>query len=320
MAMHDYEIIDDRFYFCVSTNARVDKLYDGCTWAEGPVYFPGHRSLIWSDIPNNRMLRWDEVTGAVGVFRADSQYTNGNTIDRKGRLISCQQGGRNVVRTEHDGSCTIIADRFRGRRFNSPNDVVVKSDGSIWFTDPGYGIDSNFEGIKGVSEIGADNVYRVDPATRDIAVVAEDFRRPNGLAFSPDEKTLYIVDSGGMRFPDNRRHIRTFNVETNNELTGGAVFAECGSGKFDGIRLDDAGRIWAAAGDGVHCYEHDGTLIGKILLPEAASNLVFGGPKNNRLFITATTSVYTVLLAVDGASLPWMRSSVSERSEFARDC
>jgi len=305
MADHEFEIIDERFMFCVNTSACVDKIYEGCIWAEGPAYFPAHRSLVWSDIPNNRLMRWDETTGETGVFRHDSDYANGNTVDREGRLLSCQQGGRRVVRTEHDGSLTVIADRYEGNRFNSPNDVVVKSDGSIWFTDPGYGIDSNFEGFKGESEIGADNVYRVDPLTGTINIVADDFRRPNGLAFSVDEKKLYIVDSGGIRFSDNRKHIREFDVQGDNSLAGGNVFAECTNGKFDGIRLDNAGRIWAAAADGVHCYEPDGTLIGKILVPEGVSNLVFGGPRNNRLFITATTSIYTVLLPVDGARRHW---------------
>lgn len=306
MAECEYEFIDERFMYCVNTSASVERIYTGSIWAEGPAYFPAHRSLIWSDIPNNRLMRWDELTGEVGVLSHDSSYTNGNTLDREGRLVSCQQGGRRVVRTENDGRLTVIADRFEGKRFNSPNDVVVKSDGSIWFSDPSYGIDSNFEGFKGVSEIGSDNVYRVDPLSGNIVIVTDDFRRPNGLAFSQDESKLYIVDSGGLRFPDNRHHIREFNIEEDNTLSGGGVFAECSNGKFDGIRLDDLGRIWCSAGDGVHCLEPDGTLIGKILVPEKVSNVVFGGPRNNRLFITATSSVYTVLLAVDGAQQCWM--------------
>lgn len=304
MAAHEYEVIDDRFIFCVNISAKVDRLYTGCIWSEGPAYFPAHRSLVWSDIPNNRLMRWDEITGEVGVFRHDSNYTNGNTVDREGRLVSCQQGGRRVVRTEHDGSQTVLVERFNGKRFNSPNDLVVRSDGSIWFTDPSYGIDSNFEGFKGESEIGSDNVYRIDPASGAVDCVADDFRRPNGLAFSLDEKKLYIVDSGGVRFPDNRRHIRVFDVQSDNSLAGGDVFAECSNGKFDGFRLDDAGRIWTSAADGIHCLEPDGTLIGKILVPEGVSNLVFGGPRNNRLFITATSSIYSVLLPVDGARRP----------------
>lgn len=304
MAAHEYEVIDEKFNFCVNMSARVERLYTGCIWSEGPAYFPAHRSLVWSDIPNNRLMRWDETTGETGIFRHDANYTNGNTVDREGRLVSCQQGGRRVVRTEHDGSQTILAERFGGKRFNSPNDVVVKSDGSIWFTDPSYGIDSNFEGFKGDSEIGADNVYRIDPKTGSVDCVADDFRRPNGLAFSTDETKLYIVDSGGIRFPDNPRHIRVFDVQDDNLLTGGEVFAACSNGKFDGFRFDDAGHIWSSAADGVHCLDQDGELLGKILVPEVVSNVVFGGPRNNRLFITATSSLYSVLLPVDGARRP----------------
>lgn len=206
-----------------------------------------------------------------------------------------------MVRTEHDGSLTVLVDRFAGQRFNSPNDVVVKSDDTIWFTDPSYGIDSDFEGHKAESEIGADNVYRLDPKSGECRIVADDFRRPNGLAFSPDEGKLYIVDSGGIRYPENPRHLRVFDVGSDGALTGGEVLAECTSGKFDGLRVDQEGRIWTSAGDGVHCYEPDGTLLGKILVPEGVSNLVFGGPRRNRLFITATSSLYTVLLPWKGA-------------------
>ena len=301
MAESDYEILEERFRFCVSTSASVERLYQGTIWAEGPAYFPAHRTLVWSDIPNNRMLRWDEVTGETRVFRHASDFTNGNTVDRQGRLVSCQQGARRVVRTEHDGSLTVLVDRFEGRRFNSPNDVVVKSDDSIWFTDPSYGIDSDFEGHRAESEIEADNVYRLDPKSGECRVVADDFRRPNGLAFSPAEDKLYIVDSGGIRFPENPRHLRTFDVGDDGALTGGEVFAVCTAGKFDGLRVDEQGKIWTSAGDGVHCYEPDGTLIGKILVPEGVSNLVFGGPRRNRMFITATSSLYTVLLPVKGA-------------------
>jgi len=295
------EIIEDGFVFCVNSSAPLERLYRGGIWAEGPAYFPALRSLVWSDIPNNRMLRWDELTSSTGVFRHDAGFSNGNTVDREGRLVSCQQGLRRVIRTEHDGTITVLADSWQGKRFNSPNDVVVKSDGSIWFTDPGYGLDSWFEGNKGESEIGGDHVYRVCVDTGRCTLVADDFRRPNGLAFSPDEDLLYIVDSGGIRFPDNPRHIRVFSVSDQNELSGGEVFAECTNGKFDGIRLDDEGRLWAAAADGIHCYAADGTLMGKILVPEPVSNLTFGGLRRNRLFITATCSLYSILLPVRGA-------------------
>jgi gluconolactonase len=240
------------------------------------------------------MLRWDEMTGDVGPFRAPAGYTNGHTLDAQGRLVSCEHGNRRVSRTEHDGSITTIAGRWQGKRLNSPNDVVVKSDGSIWFTDPSYGIVSDYEGHQAESEIGADQVYRVDPSTGAVTVVADDFIRPNGLAFSLDERRLYIVDT-------RRKHVRVFAVGDDGTLSGGDVFAECAAGSFDGIRLDDTGRVWAAAHDGVHCFADDGTLIGKLRLPEKTSNLVFGGLKRNWLFMTASTSVYAIMLNVRGA-------------------
>ncbi|WP_433248011.1 SMP-30/gluconolactonase/LRE family protein [Streptosporangium sp. CA-135522] len=291
-----FEVLDDRFKACRGDD-RIERLHTGCRWAEGPVYFPAGRFLVWSDIPNDRMLRWDEPTGAVGPFRRPAGYANGHTVDREGRLVSCEQGDRRVTRTEHDGSITVIADRWEGRRLNSPNDVVVRSDGSIWFTDPSYGIDSDYEGQRAESEIGACHVYRVDPATGEVRIVADDFVRPNGLAFSVDESTLYVVDT-------RVNHIRSFGVTEDGALTGGHVLAKCTAGNFDGIRLDTAGRIWAAAGDGVHCFDPDGTLIGKIHIPEAVSNLCFGGLKRNQMFITATSSVYSILLTVNGAARP----------------
>jgi gluconolactonase len=293
------EALDDRFLDCQG-DGRVERHYDGCRWAEGPAYFPAGRYLLWSDIPNDRMLRWDEPTGTIGVFRHPSGYANGNTLDREGRLVTCEHGSRRVTRTEHDGSITTIADRIDGKRLNSPNDVVVRSDRSIWFTDPSYGIDSDYEGHRAESEIGACHVYRVDAVTGACRIVADDFVRPNGLAFSDDERTLYIVDT-------HKNHIRAFAVDAEGRLSDGSVFAECTVGVFDGIRLDSAGRMWAAAGDGVHCFAPDGTLIGKLRLPETASNIVFGGPKRNRLFITASTSVYSILLNVNGAIAPRQR-------------
>ena len=257
---------------------------------------------MWSDIPNDRMLRWDEATGAVSVFRQPSHYANGNTLDREGRLVTCEHGNRRVTRTERDGSITVIADRFDGMRLNSPNDVVVRSDGSIWFTDPPYGIDSDEEGHKADSEIGACHLYRVDPGVgAGCAIAAGDFVRPNGLAFSPDERRLFVSDTGGTHVEDGPRHIRAFDVDADGALTGGEVFATCTAGFFDGFRFDGDGRLWTSAGDGVHCYDADGTLIGKVRLEEEAANVVFGGPGRDRLFIAATTSLYAVALAVRGA-------------------
>jgi gluconolactonase len=296
-----FETLDERFKVCFNGNARLDHLYSGCRWAEGPAYFPAGRYLVWSDIPNDRILRWDEPTGTVGVFRQPAGYTNGHTVDRAGRLVSCEHGNRRVTRTEHDGSITVIVDQFEDKRLNSPNDVVVKSDGSIWFTDPPYGIDSDYEGYRARSEIGASHLYRVDPRTGACRIAADDFVRPNGLAFSPDERLLYVSDTGATHVPDGPRHIRVFDVAEDGALSGGSVFATCTASFFDGFRLDTAGRIWTSTGDGVDCYDPDGTLIGKIHVPETTANVVFGGPKRNRLFICATTSLYAVLLPVNGA-------------------
>ncbi len=294
-------VLDDRFNRLHIGSARLEKLAEGCRWAEGPAYFPAGRYLVWSDVPNDRMMRFDETSGNVSVFRHPAGYSNGNTVDRQGRLVTCEHGNRRVSRTEHDGSITVLASHYQGRRFNSPNDVVVKSDGSIWFTDPAYGIDSDYEGHKAESEIGDCHVYRVVPHTGDVSIVADDFVRPNGLAFSPDEKRLYVADTGATHVKEGPRHIRVFDVDDNGKLSGGGVFATCTQGLFDGFRLDEAGRIWTSAGDGVHCYESDGTLIGKILVPEAVANVVFGGPKRNRLYICATTSLYAIMLPVNGA-------------------
>jgi gluconolactonase len=293
-----FEVLDERFARC-NGDFVVERLHTGSRKTEGPAYFAAGRYLVWSDIPNDRLMRWDETTGAVGVFRHQSGYANGNTIDRQGRLISCEQGNRRVTRTEHDGSITVLADRYDGKRLNSPNDVVVRADGSIWFTDPSYGIADDYEGNKADSEIGACYVFRIDPHTSELRAVAEDFCRPNGLAFSLDERQLYIVDTR-----QEPSHIRIFDVTDDGNLTGGKIFAECNFGRFDGIRLDDAGRVWAAAWDGLHCFAPDGTLIGKLLLPESVSNLTFGGPKLNHLFITAGTSLYALRVTVNGARYP----------------
>jgi gluconolactonase len=301
MADSDFEILDERFAPLVKTTARIEKLYEGCRWAEGPAYFPAGRYLVWSDIPNDRMLRFDETTGVVGVFRHPAGYSNGNTVDREGRLVTCEHGNRRVTRTEHDGRVTVIADRYEGKRLNSPNDVVVKSDGSVWFTDPAYGIESDYEGHKAESELGACHLYRVDARSGECRIAADDFVRPNGLAFSPDESRLYISDTGVSDERGKQRHVRVFQVAEDGRLSGGEVFATCTAGVFDGFRCDDAGRLWTSTGDGVHCYEPDGTLIGKVLVPEITANVVFGGLKRNRLFICATTSLYAVLLAVNGA-------------------
>jgi gluconolactonase len=295
-----YEIFDKRFARLFNGDAHVDKLFTGCRWAEGPVYFAAGRYLVWSDIPNDRMLRYDETDGSVSVFRQPAGNSNGNTTDRQGRLVTCEHGGRRVSRTEHDGSITMLADKWRGKRLNSPNDVVVKSDGSIWFTDPAYGIDTDYEGNKAESEIGACHVYRIDAKSGEVEAVITDMVRPNGIAFSPDEKLLYVVDTGRTHGPQNPAHMRVFKVSDNGKLSGGEVFADCTQGLFDGFRLDTEGRIWTSAADGIHCYEPDGTLIGKVKVPEVVANCAWGGPKRNMLYICGTTSLYSVRLMVNG--------------------
>ncbi len=301
MAAQDYETLDGRFARLFNSTAHVQKLCTGCQWAEGPAYFPASRGLVWSDIPANRLMRYDEGTGQAGPFRQPSGNANGNTVDRQGRLVTCEHGGRRVSRTEHDGSIVALAERYDGKRLNSPNDVVVKSDGSIWFTDPTYGIDSDYEGDRAESEIGASYVYRIDPATGALTVVADDFVKPNGLAFSPDERLLYIVDTGRTHGAHNPAHMRVFDVRDDGTLANGREFAACTAGLFDGFRLDEAGRIWTSAADGVHCYDPDGTLIGKVRVPEVVANVCFGGPKRNRLYVCATTSLYAVYLFTNGA-------------------
>jgi len=298
-----FEVIDPRFNECLVGHVRVERLWTGARWAEGPAWFAAGRYLVFSDIPNNRMVRYDDTDGSVSTFRHPSNYSNGNTVDRQGRLVSCEHFARRVTRTEHNGSITVIADRYEGKRLNSPNDLVVKSDGSIWFTDPPYGILIDYEGERHDPEIGSNNVYRVDGATGKLSVVCNDFDKPNGLAFSPDEKYLYIADTGASHKVGGNRHIRRFELSGDGQSIGKSkVIAECTAGLFDGFRIDRDGRIWTSAGDGVHCYLPDGTLIGKILIPELVANVTFGGPKLNRLFICGTTSLYSAYLAINGIS------------------
>ena len=305
MITDSFEIIDERFRRCVLGNVHLEKLFTGCRWAEGPAYFAAGRYLVWSDIPNDRVMRWDETDGSVSVFQSPAFHSNGHTVDREGRLVSCEHSGRCVSRTEHDGSRTVLVAQSEGRRFNSPNDVVVKSDGSLWFTDPSYGIDSEYEGHASPSELDGCHVWRFDPASGALAAVATDFQKPNGIAFSPDERLLYVADTGASHRSDGARHIRRFRVsEDGRSLSGGEVFAECSAGLFDGFRIDTQGRLWTSAADGVHCYTPDGVLIGKVRVPEVVSNVCFGGAKRNRLFICATTSVYAVYVNAAGATRP----------------
>jgi gluconolactonase len=295
-------VLDPRFARHRLGNAAVERLATGCRWAEGPVWFGDGRFLVWSDIPNNRMLRWLEDDGRVSVFRSPSHYANGNTRDRQGRLVSCEHDSRRVTRTEPDGRLTVLMDRFEGKRLNAPNDVVVKSDGSVWFTDPGYGILYNYEGHRAPFELPT-RVYRLDPRTGDATVVLEDMERPNGLCFSPDESLLYVVDTGVTPRP-----IRVYDVVADGtRLAGGRLFADMSPGSSDGIRCDTDGNVWAAAGgggegfDGVHVFAPDGTRIGQVLLPEKCANLCFGGEKRNRLFMAASQSLYALYVEAQGA-------------------
>jgi gluconolactonase len=302
VTLETYEVLDRRFARLVNVSAKLELLDATSRWAEGPVYVPAGRYLLWSDVPSDRIMRWDEESGHVSAFRAPSQNANGNSLDRQGRLVTCEQLTRRITRTEHDGSITVVADRIDGKRFNSPNDVIVASDGAIWFTDPTYGIDSDYEGRRATSEIGQSRLYRVDPSDGSVRVAGDDFVQPNGRAFSPDERRLYVSDSGRSHVENGPAHIRAFDV-TDGRLTGGDVFAECPVGLFDGFRLDEVGNVWSSAGDGVRCYEAGGNPIGIIHVPDAVANVCFGGPARNRLFICATGAVYAVYLVTNGVKL-----------------
>lgn len=299
------EVHDDRFRRLVHGNARIDTLWTGGRWCEGPAYLPAGRYLVWSDIPNDRLMRWDECSGAVATLEQPCRNQNGHTVDREGRLVACEHRGRCISRIEHDGSRTVLADRFEGQRLNSPNDLVVKSDGTIWFTDPSYGIDSDYEGDAAPSEIGARNVYRLDPATGAVTLVIDDLVQPNGIAFSPDESLLYVADTGRTHRPDVDPVIRAYPVAPDGtSVHDGHLFATSDAGLFDGFRIDTAGNVWTSAGKGVQVYAPDGTLLGRILLPEAVANVEFGGPKRNRLFICATTSLYALYVNARAAPRP----------------
>ncbi|MCW3476653.1 SMP-30/gluconolactonase/LRE family protein [Limobrevibacterium gyesilva] len=300
------EVLDKRFKYKVG-NAAIERIATGFRWAEGPVYVRDGGYLLWSDIPNNRMMRWLEEDGHVSVFRTPSNYSNGNTRDRQGRLLTCEHDARRVTRTEPDGTITVLMDSFNGKKLNAPNDIVVAADGAVWFTDPGYGIFGDYEGHKAELELPA-QVYRLDPATGKATVVADSFDKPNGIAFSPDEKKLYIIDSGITH--GGRSNMRVFDVN-GDKLANDKIFAEnFAPGFTDGVRTDTDGNVWCSMGwadpkeDGVRCYAPTGDLIGKIHLPETCANLCFGGKKRNRLFMAASTSVYAVYVDAAGALKP----------------
>ena len=303
------EVLDPRFQKYIIGSAALERLYTGTRWGEGPVWFGDGRYLIWSDIPNNRMLRWLEETGEVSIFRSPSNNSNGNTRDRQGRLISCEHKRRCVSRTEFDGSITVLISSFQGKRLNSPNDVIVHPDGHIWFTDPDYGILKNYEGDQAEPELPT-RVYRLNPETGEASVAADELEKPNGLCFSPDYSKLYISDTGASHKTGHPRQILVYDVDHSARLTNGRVFCDMGQALSDGFRCDTDGNIWTSASwgspedDGVHVFAPDGDLIGKIHLPEPISNLCFGGLKKNRLFMTAGQSLYSLYVEAQGAQFP----------------
>lgn len=299
------ETLDPRFERYRIFSAAVERLYTGCRWSEGPVWFGDGRYLLWSDIPNNRILRWDEETGRVGVYRRPADFANGNTRDRRGRLVTCEHGGRRVTRTEHDGTVTVLMDRWQGRRLNSPNDVIVKSDGSVWFSDPLFGILGDYEGNRAESETHA-AVYRIDGESGEPSLIADNILGPNGLAFSPDERVLYIVESRGQP----HRKILAYDVAADGRsISGKRTLVDAGPGGTpDGLRVDEDGNLWcgwgmgSAALDGVMVFAPDGTPIGRIALPERCANVCFGGAKRNRLFMAAAQSLYALYVNTRGVA------------------
>ena len=296
------KVLDPSFAQYKLPLAKLERLATGFRWCEGPVWFGDGRYLLWSDIPNDRMMRWDEETGALSVFRHPSHNANGNTRDRQGRLVTCEHDTRRVTRTEYDGSITVVAERYQDKPLNSPNDVVCRSDGSIWFSDPPFGVLGYYEGHKATPELPT-NVYRVDPSGS-IAVATGELERPNGLAFSPDESKLYVIEAGATR-----RSIYAFDVVDGARLTGKRRLIDPGAGTPDGMRVDADGNLWVGWGmgeeglDGVEVFSASGQRIGRIDLPERCANLCFGGRYRNRLFMCASTSLYSLYVNTQGATI-----------------
>ena len=302
-AIPKHDIVDPRFASFVLANAALEPLVEGCRWLEGPVWFADQQVLLVSDIPNNRILRVTE-RAEVSVFRAPSHFANGHTRDVEGRLIGCSHLHGSITRTRQDGTIETLVDRYRGKRLNSPNDVVVKRDGTIWFTDPHYGIETDYEGVKREPELPP-SVYCFDPRDGTMTLVADDFDGPNGLAFSPDESLLYIAESGTQFAAEPRRHIRVFSVAAKPpRLNGGRIFHTVTPGYADGFRCDSEGNLWSGAADGVHCIAPSGQLLGRIFVPAAVSNLCFCGPQYSRLFLFAGSTLYALSVNRRGSQRP----------------
>jgi gluconolactonase len=300
--MADFETHDPRFAGYILDNADVEEIASGFRWVEGPLWMGDWNCLLFQDLPRDRTMRWSEREG-LSVYRQPSDYANGQARDREGRLISCSHHGRCLYRTEHDGRITTLVNRHAGRRLNAPNDVVVKSDGTIWFTDPLYGISNDYEGGRQISE-QPPALYRLDPGTGEIRVAAGDFEGPNGLAFSPDEKQLYVSETGDQTKPEPRQLIRVFEVGTDGTLSKGKSFHKVDPGYCDGLKVDEDGNVWSSAADGVHCIAPDGKLLGKIKVSHRVSNVAWGGVHRNRLFIAASQRVYATFLNRRGAPVP----------------
>lgn len=309
----DLVVLDKRFNKYRIGNTPIQRLHTGTLWSEGPAWHAGGQYLIWSDIPNNTQMRWIADDGHVSVFRSPSGYSNGNTFDWQGRQLSCEHGNRRVVRYEHNGRITVIAEKWNGKPLNAPNDIVVHPDGAIWFTDPGYGTLMHYEGNKGELEL-KEAVYRVDGKTGQMTMVTDELFKPNGICFSPDYKKVYICDTGATHYPEAPRNIKMWDVADSKSLRNGRQYVSMdmpgkGAGLADGIRADTDGNIWAGAGwvgagyDGVHVFSPEGDRIGMILLPEICANVCFGGPKRNRLFMAAGQSLYAVYVEALGAHI-----------------
>jgi gluconolactonase len=298
-------VFDDRFERLVPAEARIEALAGGAVWAEGPVYLPDEDAVVWSDVRSDRVRRWSATDGDRDLY-APGDFANGHTLDHDGRIVACEHGRRRVARYEADGTRTTIVDRYQGHRLNSPNDVIVASDGAIWFTDPPYGILDDSEGHRADSELAGCFIFRLDRATGELAIASDEMEHPNGLALSPDESTLYVSDTSAARIEGGNHHIVAFDVVDGRRLTNARTFVVMEPGFADGMRVDVDGNLWTSAGDGIHVLDASAVELGRILLPETASNCVFGGRDGQRLFITATSTLWSVPVGIRGAVTPWV--------------